>query len=429
MGGFTSSGYEARDEAELFGAYLDAVEAEYGEELEPYDGSFARALFRGFARAVAKNQEADLEELYDSMFVVSAGDEELTRLAEQYGIRRQDAVKATGVVEWTRSTTGSELVVPAGTEVQTEAPDAVAFETTEAATFGTSDTSVKANIRALEPGTTGNVGADRVVVMPSPPAGVSGVTNPQPTGDSDFNLTNGQQQTLGQDREPDASVRDRVLEESSIGGAATVRAVRDAIRALDGSPSLTIFTNRTLTADANGNGLPELSAELVIYAPSVTDQEVARAIHGSVSVGERLVSGINGTSNTYDIQSDTLAQTRTVEWSSPTEVALEITLDVVKDDGYVGDEDVEAELAEYIGGTLPDGSPAAGLDVGEDVVVDELERRVNGLGGVVGVASVKIDRDGDGTDETVTRSDGLQALEVADDEVVTVDATTDVTVN
>jgi len=90
---------------------------------------------------------------------------------------------------------------------------------------------------------------------------------------------------------------------------------------------------------------------------------------------------------------------------------------------------VEAELAEYIGGTLPDGSPAAGLDVGEDVVVDELERRVNGLGGVVGVASVKIDRDGDGTDETVTRSDGLQALEVADDEVVTVDATTDVTVN
>jgi len=69
------------------------------------------------------------------------------------------------------------------------------------------------------------------------------------------------------------------------------------------------------------------------------------------------------------------------------------------------------------------------LDVGDDVVVDELERRVNGLGGVVGVASVKIDRDGDGADETVTRSDGLQALEVADDEVVTVDGTTDVTIN
>ena len=190
-----------------------------------------------------------------------------------------------------------------------------------------------------------------------------------------------------------------------------------------------ILTSQGVTDNASGFGLPKLSAELVIYAPSVTDQDVARAIHQSVSIGERLVSGYNGTSVTYDVDSDTLAQTRTIEWSKPAEVTLNVTLDIVDDEGYAGDEVVKETVATYIGGTLPDGSPVAGLDVAEDVIVDELERRVNGLQGVVGVATVEIDSDGDGTNDTTTRGDGLVALEIADNEVATVDAVNDITVN
>jgi uncharacterized phage protein gp47/JayE len=430
MGGFGESGYEARTVEELFNAYLNSVEAEYGDDLEPYQGSFARSLFRGFARAVAENQEADLEDLYDSMFVSLSEGDELTMLAKQYGVRRQPAIRATGVVEWTRSTTGTELVVPSGTEVQTEAPDAITFETTESATFGISDTTSRANIQAVEPGTRGNVGADRIVVMPSPPAGVSGVTNPQPTGDPEYTLTNDStQQTLGQDRESDESIRDRVLEGASIGGSATVRAVRDAVRALGGAPSLAIYTNRTTTDNANGNGLPKLSVELVIYSPSVTDKEVAEAIHETVSIGERLTSGHNGTAVSYNVQSEVLEQTRTVEWSEPNKTTLSITVDVAEEDGYAGDTSVRSEIASYIGGTLPDGSPVAGLDVSEDVIVDELERRISSVQGVLGVASVTIDATGDGTDDTTTRSDGLQAYEVSSNEVASVDATSDITVN
>ena len=430
MGGFGPDGYRARDAAELFETYLDAVDAEFGDELEPYEGSINRALFRAFARAVAENQEQDLEELYDSVFVTSAEGEELTELARQYGVRRQPAVAATGVVEWSRSSTGEELTVPSGTVVATEGPDPIEFATTEAVSFGSTESTVRANINALTPGTVGNVGADRITVIPSPPTGVSGVTNPQPTGDSSFTLTDGStQQTLGQDREDDASLRERVLEGSSLGGAATVRAVRDKIRALDGTPSLTIFTNRTLTDNANGNGLPKLSTELVIYSPSATDKQVGEAIHEIISVGERLVSGINGTATSYDVDSEVLAQTRTINWSEPTPTPLAVTVDVVEDDGYAGDRTVKRAIADYIGGTLPDGSPAAGLDVAEDVIVDELERRVNSLDGVLGVASVTIDADGDGDDDTTTRSDGLTAYEVSSDEVVTVDAVNDITIN
>jgi hypothetical protein len=430
-GGFGPDGYNAREIEALFDTYVDAIETEYDGDLEPYEGSFNRALFRAFARAVHENQEQDLETLYDSMFVVSASDEELTKLARQYGARRQPAVAATGVVEWSRpaSATGEEETVPAGVPVSTGGDDPIVFETTEAATFSSSAETAQATAKAAEGGTRGNVGADRLTTMPSPPAGVSGVTNPQPTGDPSYTITDGTtQQTLGQDREEDQPLRERVLEGASIGGAATVRAVRDRIRSLDGTPSLTIYTNRQLTANANGNGLPELSTELVIWSPSATDADVAQAIHKVASIGERFVSGYNGTAASYAIEDDVLGQTRTIEWSEPTEIQLSVSLDVVAGESYVGDAVLKETVAEYIGGTLPDGSPAAGLSVGDDVIVDELERQVNSLTGVVGTATVTIDGNGDGTDDTTTRSDGLTAYEVASDEVVTIDATTDVTI-
>jgi hypothetical protein len=265
--------------------------------------------------------------------------------------------------------------------------------------------------------------------MPNPPANITGVTNPNPTGDPSYNLTGGQSQTLGQDREEDDELRDRILKGASIGGAATVRAVRDKIRALEGSPSLTIYTNRTTTDNANGNGLPELSSELVIHAPSVTNEDIAQAIHEVIAVTENQKNGINGTAVSDTIVDDVLWQDRVIKWSEPIEVSLTITLDLVTQDGYIGDEDVKEVVAEYIGGTLPDGSPTAGLDVSKDVIVDEIERRVNTLEGIIGTATITIDTDGDGNDNITTRSDGLRVIEIASNEVSTVDATTDITVN
>lgn len=265
--------------------------------------------------------------------------------------------------------------------------------------------------------------------MPSPPVQVTGVTNPYPVGDPSYDLRAGQlQQTLGMDREDDASLRERVLESTSIGGAATVPAVKQAVRALEGAPSLTIYTNRTLTDNANGNGLPKLSTELVIYGRGASDKSIATAIHETASIGDRLVNGINGTAASYTITDTALAQDRVIEWTMPQQSNLVIDIAAVTESGYEGDEAVKNVIAEYIGGTKPDGGVIAGLDVGEDVILDEIERRVNSLRGVIGVSTLTIDADDDGTDDTTTRSDGLTAYEVSTNEVALVDATTDITV-
>lgn len=429
MGGYTEDGYEARTEDEIVESYRDSIETVYGDDLEGYQGSIVEGFIVGFAATIAQNQEQDLESLYDSLFIETAEGEELTHLAEGYGVNRIPAIAATGVVEWTRDSTGTERTIPSGTRVTTEQPEAIEYVTTEAAEFASGDTTAKSNIKAVEGGTHGNVAAHRVTEMPSPPPGITSVTNNNPVGDPSYTLTDGSQQTLGQERESDQELRERVLEGASIGGAATVRAVRDKIRALDGSPSLTIYTNRKLSDNANGNGLPALSSELVIHAPSVPNSDIAQAIHEIISVTERQTSGNNGTSVTQTITDDVLFQDRTIEWSEPTEQNLTITVDVVTEAGYAGDERVKAVISEYIGGTLPDGSAAPGLDVGDDVIVDEMERLINNLDGTVGVASVKIDSNGDGTDDTTTRSDGLTAFEVAKDEVAMVDGTSNITVN
>jgi len=429
MGGFGPDGYTAREIAELFGTYQDSIDQTYGDDLEPYEGSFDRALFQAFARAVHENQEQDLEALYDSLFIATAEGAHLTQLcAERLDVQRQEAIRATGVVEWTRNTTGGEQTIPSGVPVATQPPDSIEFRTTEPATFDAAATTVQQPIRAVEGGTIGNVGADRITRMPSPPGAVTGVTNPQPTGDPAFDLPGGEPQTLGQDRETDAELRDRALSPGSIGGAATVGAVAEAIRGLEERPSLTIYTNRTLSDNANGNGLPQLSAELVIYRRGATDQAVAETIHNHISVGERLVNGINGTANSATITDDVLGQERVIKWSEPTPTALSISVDVVTEAGYEGDTEVKRAIAGYVGGTDPEGAPVPGLDVSEDVIVDELESRITDLDGVVGVASVVIDADGDGQDDTAQRGDGLQAYVVATDEVVEVDATSDITV-
>lgn len=427
MGGFDEDGYTGRTEDEIFGSYLNSVDDQYGNELEPYEGSFTMAMLTAFSRAVAENQEQDLEVLYDSMFIESATGEALTELARGYGVSRQPAVTATGVVTFTRESSFGESTVPSGTVVTTERPEIVRFVTTESATFQDGETTVNANVQADDGGVNGNVGADRITRMPSPPASVLSVTNPQPTGDADYTLTDeSTTQRLGQDRESDDALRNRVLDGSSIGGAATVRAVRDKIRSLDGTPSLTIYTNRETTQQ---DGLPPLSSELVIYARGVQDDEVAQAIHDVVSITARLTSGHNGTSVQKTVASDVLDQDRPIEWSTPTEVQLDIVIDVVTTDGYEGDEHVKNEIAGYIGGTNAEAGPIAGLDVGDDVIIDELERRVNSIDGVMGIASLTVDSDGDETDDTVTRSDGLKAFEVSNDSVVTVDAMNDITVN
>lgn len=89
---------------------------------------------------------------------------------------------ATGSVEFTVN--NDSVTVPAGTTVRT-APDSDGnqfdFETTAQAAPAAGSTTVTANIEAVNPGDEYNVGAGQISQLPTSPAGVQSVTNPNAT--------------------------------------------------------------------------------------------------------------------------------------------------------------------------------------------------------------------------------------------------------
>jgi hypothetical protein len=95
-------------------------------------------------------------------------------------------VKATGVEKFTNLTT-NDIRIPKGTVVST--PDGIRFQTTEDNVLGRSllrpilFTSITINIVALEPGTRGNVGQDRIT---SGSSSEYSVTNPVATAGGDY---------------------------------------------------------------------------------------------------------------------------------------------------------------------------------------------------------------------------------------------------
>ena len=120
--------------------------------------------------------------------------------AEEHGITRRPAVKATGQVKFT-GTTGT--VVPAGTRVATPADaitgtPSVEFVTTATATIDSTGV-VTVNVEAVEAGAAGNVPAGAISLMVTPVPGVTSVTN--------LAATSG-----GLDTEDDASLLARFLQ-------------------------------------------------------------------------------------------------------------------------------------------------------------------------------------------------------------------------
>lgn len=121
-------------------------------------------------------------------------DEDLDAKVAQNSITRDPGAYATGEIKIT--TNSDSVVVDSGFRVTTDSDDPLAFETTEEVTPSSGSTTVTAEIEAVERGSEYNVGSDTITQMPSPPQGVSGVTNPSAT-------------TGGEDEETNAELRER----------------------------------------------------------------------------------------------------------------------------------------------------------------------------------------------------------------------------
>lgn len=142
------------------------------------------------------------QQVLERGFVQTTFGQYLDLRAEEFGLLRRAAVKATGQVTFT-GTVGT--VLPAGTRVATPVGESqsplVEFQTTTEATLATLDAggSATIDVEAVEAGVSGNVAAGTIIILSVPVSGTTSVNNPAAT-------------TGGLDIEEDISLRARILE-------------------------------------------------------------------------------------------------------------------------------------------------------------------------------------------------------------------------
>jgi hypothetical protein len=279
--------------------------------------------------------------------------------------------------------------------------------------------SVLVNVESLDEGRIANLGANSITTISRGITGVESVSNPVATGNPNHKNTDFTPFVLGETREDDEQLRDRAFNSTSIGGSATVNAIGTELRRVDGVKAITLNRNRE---ESTVNGLPPHSFEAIVYGGS--DEDIADTIFNTASIDSHDVGGINGTEATYQIVSDVTKETETISWSRPNRLDLNITLDLIVDETYAGDEEIQDIIVRHIGGTGITGKFINGLDVGEDIYEAVLKRKIVNPDetGVWEVNNLSIDKDGDGTDDTETTASGAEVLVVSDNEVAITDA-------
>lgn len=283
---------------------------------------------------------------------------------------------------------------------------------------------VSADIRAVVGGAHGNVGANSVTTIPSPPSGIDSTTNLYPVGDDSYDLLSGEPFSVGKDRETDDELRERARNTVSTGGDATHDAlVNSLVNTVENVSSVTVYENKTDTDNTGSGGLPPHSFEAVVYGGD--DQDIAETIHDKKALTARDYGGAHGTAVTQTVTADSNGQSFDISFSHPTAVNIDITMDVVADDTYVGDEELKDRIVKYVGGTLSDGTTQLGLDVGEDMMVDEIEEIVTGREdtGVIGFDMNASTEEITTTPSKTTNSNGLEVVSIGANEVAQTDAT------
>lgn len=498
------------------------------------------AYVQSLAKTLSDQQEQALADLYDAAYIIDATGIELTKRADEIGVTRQSATKATGVIEFTRDSPATQdRTIQSGTRVATGGDDSITFQTTKTAkingpstktdssTYSTQNTSfttkntftvntdyldsldvsgdlktdnnsytaylkivdvtnsnnidsfsttstsyvskgattydtsnlsgdidieyqlqisnssgtaeatnlktsiagnkgTQTNIEASVTGPSGNVGKGTISVMIDQPAGVDDVNNIQPTGDNGYKLIDGStSQTIGQEEENDTSLRQRALDSAAIGGSGTAEASELALENIDEVVSADVFTNRT---SSTTNNVDPWHTEVRVYGGDIDN--IAERLYEVFPLPtiKTLQGGANGTKQTTTLTISDLYGDLVIEITRPTEITLEIDIDVVHEATYPGTDFVKDAIVEYIGGTTTDNRSVAGLGQGENVLVNEVENTTEDITGVDYADVTLVDDSGNGADDTTTDADGVPVYDLGDSEVAIVDEA-DITVS
>lgn len=256
------------------------------------------------------------------------------------------------------------------------------------------------DVTATEPGAEGNVASDTLVVERTDVNGVHDVTNPISA-------------SLGRDEEKDEEYRERAKSELSEGGRATQRALIDRLSRLEETRSVTVIVNDDNTADAEGR--PPHSFEVIVDTDTPFYDVVAQRILDTKAAGDIPVGGYAGSAvtETADLPND---QEKDITFSVPSVVDIYVNCSLTKNEDYEGNSVVQDSIVQYIGGTLNSGNNVDGeLDVGEDVIYNQVLNAVMSINGVVDVTNLDVD--------TASPPSGTSNISISDTSIANADAT------
>ena len=355
-----------------------------------------------------------IEDSYYSSFYQDAKGNELDKQLALAGFSREELRPATGEVTFSRDSPASrDITISEGTIVktpQTETRPGIPFETTERATIFNGATEVsEVPIKAVAPwdtdvpeeylGETSNVNADVIDEFQSGISGVDSVTNPLATGKE-----GAERFQEGRDRETDAEFKLRYENALAEGGVSTVPAMEASIFQFDDRIQSVRVEQIRDSTDGYGPEVTVFTPEIQNNVPDGEDI-IAQAVFASRAAGLESFGNVTGQAETED------GRIYHENFNYATEVTVEIDAALTVSDLYPDDGDTRMKdsLVRFIGGVDTDDVSFPGLEIGDDVVHDQVKRRIMEIPGVV-EADVNIGESGGSLSNT---NISIETLEVA----------------
>ncbi len=265
---------------------------------------------------------SNIEWLKNQVFPQTATEKQLDYHAQQRGLERKQAAKSTGILTFSRDTALLyDVNIPVGTICSTAGDESIRFVTTKKGTLSAGSFSVDVQAQAETGGKSGNVLAQKITVMVTPPPGISKVTN-----SSAF--------TGGTQEESDDELRERIIESyKNIPNGTNAAFYKNLVLEYPGISSVSVITK------ARGTGTVDIYAAAVGGAPS---DEVLADIQAELN-------------SLKEINVD-------VEVNAAVEKSCSVYVNVLPDTGYIF-EDVKEACVQSINEYFDS------LDIGQDFLL------------------------------------------------------------
>lgn len=382
------------------------VQNELPEDVSLQQNSPIQQLIDAFAIEISRQWDA-AEDTYFSSFFVDAEGEQLDKQLALAGFSRRELQSATGVVVFSRdSPAPRNITISEGTRVAvpaTQTRPSIPFVTTAEVTLFAGETETnEVQISGVPPwqfntqpderqiGEGTNVEKGEISEIVDSVSGIDSVSNPVGTGSlgrEDFQI--------GRDRETDSEFKLRYQNSLAEGGVSTAPAMESSIFQFD-------ERIESVRVDEIRDTEIGYGPKVTVFAPRLFDGSVdnpndivAQAILESRGAGVESFGSEVGTAES------TFGLTREEHFETADEVTITVDITLTTSDTYPsdGDERITDNLIQFIGGTDLSGTTYRGLDIGDDVVFDQVKRRVMEVRGVV-QADVDIGVSGEVLDNT-----------------------------